>query len=82
VVTQRSETTVPITVATRLHLIGHRDELRDLARTVDVARGDLRDDAESTGLPIPADAVRMVQEAGDLLILASNLIDPDKEGTR
>lgn len=76
--THRTETFTPATAATRRHLIEHRDELREHAKLLDVDAADLRTDAQR-GAPIPADAVRVVAEARDLLVLAAHMVDPDRE---
>lgn len=79
--TARSETVVPASVPNRQHLIEHRDELRELAGTLEVTRDEIRADA-LLGVPIDTDVIRLVRDAGDLLLIAARRLDPDQETTR
>lgn len=79
--TARAETIAPLTVPNRMHLIEHRDELRELAGTLEVSRDEIRADA-LLGVPIDTDVIRLVRDAGDLLLIAAGRLDPDQETTR
>lgn len=79
--TARSETVVPVSPLTRQHFTAHLDELRELAGSIEVARGDLLTDA-ALGMPVEPHILRMIREAGDLLLIAARRLDPDQETTR
>lgn len=79
--TARTTTAAPVSLESRQHLTAHRDELRELAGTLEVARDEIRADA-LLGVPIDADVIRLVRDAGDLLLIASRRLDPDQETTR
>ncbi|WP_114856461.1 hypothetical protein [Brachybacterium sp. YJGR34] len=76
--TARSETVAPLSMPNRLHLVEHRDELRELAGSLEVARDELRADA-LLGVPVEEDTLRLIRDAGDLLLIAARRIDPDQE---
>lgn len=79
--TARAETVVPVSLPNRLHLIEHRDELRELAGSLEVSRDEIHADA-LLGMPVESDVLRMIREAGDLLLIAARRLDPDQETTR
>ena len=77
--TARTETdAMPLSPESREHLIGHRDELLDLSGSLEIARDELRSDAE-LGAPVSADTLRIIREAAELLLIAARKIDPDQE---
>lgn len=79
--TARDESAVPVTTESRQHLAAHRDELQALIGVILTERDDLRDDAR-LGLPVPTSALHLIRDAADLLLIASNRLDPDQETTR
>lgn len=76
--TARTETVVPVSRESRLHLTEHRDELHALSGSIDQVRADLRTDMQR-GLLIDPDTLRVIRDAGDLLLLAARRLDPDQE---
>lgn len=78
--TARAETVAPVSLPNRLHLIEHRDELHELAGTIERARDDLRHDL-TLGAPIEGDVIRLVRDAADLLSIAARRLNPDQETT-
>lgn len=78
--TARSETVVPVSPLTRQHFTAHRDELHEIAGTIDNARDDLLTDA-ALGMPVEPDTLRLIRDAADLLTIAARRLDPDQETT-
>lgn len=78
--TARAETVVPVSPITRQHFTAHRDELHEIAGTIENARGDLLADA-ALGMPVEPHILRMIREAGDLLVIAARRLNPDQETT-
>ena len=79
--TARTTTAAPVSLESRQHLAAHRDELRELAGTLEVTRDEIRADA-LLGVPIESDALTLIRDAGDLLLIAARRLDPDQETTR
>lgn len=79
--TARTDTAVPVSRESRLHLTEHRDELHALSGSLDQVRADLRTDMQR-GMPIDPDTLRVIRDAGDLLLLAARRLDPDQEADR
>lgn len=76
--TARTETVTPVSRESRLHLTEHCDELHALAGSIDQVCADLRTDMQR-GMPIDPDTLRVIRDAGDLLLLAARRLDPDQE---
>ncbi len=79
--TARAETLMPVSQETREHLRADRAELHSIASTIDLMHADLRTDLQH-GLPIDPDVLRIVRDAGDLLLLAARRLNPDQEADR
>lgn len=79
--TARAESVAPVSTESRQHLAAHRDELQALIGTILTERDELRADA-LLGLPVPTSALHLIRDAADLLLIASNRLDPDQETTR
>lgn len=79
--TARTTTAAPVSLESRQHLTAHLDELREIAGSLEVARDEIRADA-LLGVPIDTDVIRLVRDAGDLLLIAARRLDPDQETTR
>lgn len=78
--TARSESVAPLGIPNRVHLREHRDELRELAGSIEVSRGELHADA-LLGVPVESDVLTLIRDAADLLLIAARRIDPDPQET-
>lgn len=72
---------MPLAPESREHLRAHRDELHEIAGTLEVTRDELRADA-LLGAPIDPRVGLLVTLAAEVLTIAARRIDPDQETTR